>query len=167
MIREAGRVEEDALHSSKGHYAASERWRGVHLWVGASSAVLTALAGVVVLGGPEDFVGVPLDAVFGIAAIVAAIATGVLTFLVPEKRSTEHHAAGDRYNALKGRARRFREIDAQRGVTDAELSQRLQDLADERDELNLASPLIPKSARKKAERGIAAGEAAYGVDGAR
>lgn len=164
LMREARRVEEDGLHSSKGHYAAAERWRNVHLLVGVPTAALTAIAGLVIVGGPEDAWGVPLDMAFGLVAIVGAISTAVMTFLGPEKRSTEHHAAGDRYNTLKGRARRFREIDALRPFTDDELSERLDAMVTERDELNQSSPLIPKGAYKKAKKGIAAGEATYEVD---
>jgi hypothetical protein len=87
-----------------------------------------------------------------------------MTFLGPEKRSTEHHVAGDRYNALKGRARRFREIDIHRGIPDDELSDRLEGIIRERDELNVSSPLIPTGAFKKAQKAINAGEAEYRVD---
>ena len=165
LVREARRIEEDGLHSSKGHYAAAERWRNVHLRTGVPTAALTAIAGLVIVGGPEDFIGVPLDLVFGLVAIAGAISTAVMTFLGPEKRSTEHHAAGDRYNALKGRARRFREIDALGSFTDSELSERLDALVEERDGLNQSSPLVPKSAYEKAKKGIEAGEATYEVDG--
>ncbi len=165
FVREARRIEEDALHSSKGHYAASERWRNVHLWVGVPTAALTAIAGLVIVGGPEEVRGVPLDAVFGLVAIAGAVSTAVMTFLGPEKRSTEHRIAGDRYNALKGRARRFREIDALRPHADDELSERLDALVAERDGLNQSSTLIPKSAYEKAKKGIEAGEATHEVDG--
>lgn len=90
-----------------------------------------------------------------------------MTFLGPEKRSTEHHAAGDRYNAIKGRARRFREIDARGPATDQELSDRLDAMVRDREEINESSPLIPKGAYEKAKKGIEAGEAAYQVDKAR
>jgi hypothetical protein len=166
LIREARRIEEDALLSSKGHYAAAERWRNAHLYTGVPTTALTAIAGLVIVGGPEDFAGVPLDLVFGLVAIAAAISTGVTTFLGPEKQSTEHRAAGECYNALKGRARRFREIDALRPFSDADLSGRLDALVAERDGLNQYSPLIPNRAYEKAKRGIEAGEATYEADGA-
>ena len=164
LVREADRLEEDTLWSSKGHYAASERWRNVHLWVGVPTAALTAIAGLVIVAGPAETFGVPLDAAFGAVAIAGAASTAIMTFLGPEKRSTEHHAAGDRYNAIKGRARRFREIDVHGSFTDKDLSDRLEAMIRERDELNGSSPLIPKSAHKKARKGIGAGEATYRAD---
>lgn len=57
LVQEAERLEEDTLHSSKSHYAASERWRNVHLWVGVPTAALTAIAGLVIVAGPAEVRG--------------------------------------------------------------------------------------------------------------
>ncbi len=167
LVREAARLEEDTLYTSKGHYAASEQWRNVHLSVGIPTAALTAIAGLVIVVGPTEALGIPLDAVFGLVAVSGAASTAIMTFLGPEKRSTEHHAAGDRYNALKGRARRFREIDIHKTITDDDLSEQLAAMIRERDELNASSPLIPASAFKKARKGIDEGESEYRIDAKR
>jgi hypothetical protein len=164
LVREARRVEEDSLYSSKGHYAAADRWRSVHLWIGAPTAVLTVLAGLVIVGGPATVKGVSVDIVIGTVAIAAGISTAVMTFLGPEKRSTSHQNAGDRYNALKGRARRFCEIDVHISFSDEELTNRLETLVKERDELNQLSPLIPDRTYEEAKKGIAAGQATYRTD---
>lgn len=164
LILEARRIEEDALYSSKGHYAAADRWRSLHLWIGVPTAVLTGLAGLVIVGAPSEVQGIPVDLVFGLVAIAGAVSTAVMTFLGPEKRSTAHHTAADRYNALKGRARRFRDIDALRSFTDEELSDRLESLIAERDSLNQSSPLIPARAFNQAKKNIEAGQATYEVD---
>lgn len=161
-MQEAQRVEEDVLHSSKGHYAAAERWRNVHLRAGVPTAVLTAIAGLVIVGGPAALWGISLNAIFGLVAIAGAVSTAVMTFLGPEKRSIDHQSAADRYNSLRGRARRFREMDVHRSFTGDELSSRLETLVQDRDELNKTSPLIPNSAYEKAKRGLEAGEATYG-----
>ena len=165
LVREARRLEEDTLYTSKGHYAAADRWRNAHLWIGVPTAVLTGLAGAVIVGGPADVGGVPLDLVFGLVAIVGAVSTAVMTFLGPEKRSTAHQAAGDGYNALKGRARRFREIDALKPLADDELSERLGAMVKERDDLNRSSPLMPTRAFEKARKNIEAEQASYEADG--
>lgn len=164
LIREARRVEEDGLYSSKGHYAAADSWRSVHLFIGVPSAVLTTLAGIVVVGGPAEIAGISADLVLGLVTIAGGVSTAVLTFLGPEKRSTAHQTAADRYNALKARSRRFREIEVNRASTDDELSNRLEALVKERDDLNQSSPLIPTRAYKKGKKGIAEGQATYGAD---
>lgn len=48
--------------------------------------------------------------------------------------------------------------------SDEALTKRLQELCDEKNELNQKSPPIPWFGRCFAKRGIAAGEAAYAVD---
>lgn len=164
LVREARRVEEDVLYSSKGQYAAAERWRNMHLWIGVPTAVLTGIAGALIVGGPAEMGGIPLDAVFGLVAIAGAVSTAVMTFLGPEKRSSAHQQAADEYNALKGRARRFCEIDAHKPICDNEISERLEALVRERDRLNGSSPLIPASAYAKAKRAVKEGQANYQAD---
>ncbi len=164
LVKESRRVEEDTLHSSKGHYAAAERWRNVHFRIGVPTAIATGVAGLILVGGPAKVYGVPLDVVFGLVSIAGAVATALMTFLTPDRRTSAHQVAADRYNALKGRARRFHEIDVHRSFSDDELSDRLDALIRERDGLNESSPLIPASAYKKAIQGIDEGQAKYRID---
>lgn len=164
LVKESRRIEEDTLYSSKGHYAAADSWRSLHLTIGVPTAIFTGLAGLVIVGGPAEIRGISVDLVFGIVAIMGAVSTAVMTFLGPEKRSTTHQDAGNRYNALKGRARRFREIDVHRSFSNEELAYRLEALAETRDELNQSSPLIPERAFKKGRKGVEAGQSTYEVD---
>lgn len=164
LTKEARRVEEDGLYSSKGHYAAADWWRNVHLWIGVPTAILTGLAGAVIVGGPSEVRGVSLNLVFGLIAIAGAVSTAVMTFLGPEKRSAAHQAAADGYNALKGRARRLHELDVHRPFADDELSDRLEALVKERDDLNRSSPLVPTKAFDRARKNVEAGQATYRAD---
>lgn len=164
LILEARRLEEDSLFSSKGHYAAADWWRSRHLWIGVPTAVLTGLAGAVILAGPAQLWGVSLDVIFGLVALAGAVSTAVMTFLEPEKRSASHQSAADRYNSLKGRARRFYEIDVHRSITVDALADRLESMTEERDGLNQSSPLIPEKAYEKAKAGIESGQATYEAD---
>jgi hypothetical protein len=164
LVKEARRTEEDGLYSSKGHYAAADWWRSVHLWIGVPTAILTGLAGAAIIGGPSEIWSIPVDLIFGLVAIAGAVSTAVMTFLGPEKRSNSHQTAADRYNVLKGHARRFYEIDVHRSFSDDELADRLEALVKERDDLNQSSPLIPERAYEKAKKGIEAGQAAYQAD---
>ena len=49
-----------------------------------------------------------------------------------------------------------------RDLTIEELSERLESLTKERDELNESSPIIPEGAYEKGKKGIEAGQATYG-----
>ena len=45
IIREAQRIEESLLYSSKGHFAASHLWSTFHLWIGIPMVILSGVAG--------------------------------------------------------------------------------------------------------------------------
>lgn len=165
LVSEAERLEEDSVFSSKGHYAAADYWRNTHLIVGIPTAILTGLAGVVILAGNGEVLGISISLVFGLVALAGAVSTAIMTFLSPQEKSTKHQAAGDNYNSLKGRARRFYDIDIYRTSYNLEqLAERLELLIEKRDELNQASPLIPERAYKKAKKGIEEGQASYETD---
>jgi hypothetical protein len=164
LLEESKRIEEDGLLSSKGHYAAADWWRKVHLFVGVPTAILTGIAGIVIIAGPAEVQGISVDLLVGLLTIAGAVSTAILTFLGPERRSTAHQTAADRYNTLKARARRFYNIDMHRSFTTEQLSDRLESLSTRRDELNESSPLTPESAYEKGKKGIEAGQAKYEAD---
>jgi hypothetical protein len=156
LVAEAKRLEEDSLHSAKGHFAAAEGWTSAHYWVGLPIAILSGISGVLALA-KHPIVG-------GTIAVGVAILTAVATFFNPSKRSGSHLVAGNAYKRIQNRSRRFYNIDAA-GATDAEsLKMILDSLATELDDLNEQSPKIPRWAYKRALAAIATGEASYAVD---
>lgn len=159
ILKEAKRIEEDALYSSKGHFAACARLRLTHYSLGIPTVVLSALAGASVLAKFDCN-----NIVAGIASIIVAILSALITFLNPNDRASQHLDAGNRYNAIRNRARILYEIDSLATLSEEDLVKELKALSDERDNLNLASPQIPKSAFGKARKGIESGEASYVVD---
>jgi len=150
---EAGRIEEDSIHSSKAHYNASDRWGYVHLWIGIPNAILAAFAGI------EAFTGSELLA--GSLAIAVAAITAINTFLNPADKASSHKRCAGEYLALKNRARIFRQIDCERLQSEEKIDANLKELVDKRDNLNSTSPQIPNWAFKKAKIGIDAGESNY------
>lgn len=52
IIREAQRIYEDVLHSSKSHFVAARIWSNVHLGVGLAAVLTTALAAGLVSSDP-------------------------------------------------------------------------------------------------------------------
>lgn len=150
-VREARRIEEDSLYSSKGHYNASEYWQNVHYWTGIPNCIIAAIAGL------SAFNGYPIAA--GVLAVLAAAITATITFLNPEAKSASHNSAAVEYHALRNRARIFANITINAGLDDEALNRRFEELALQRENLNTVSPQIPEKAFLKARAGIEAGEA--------
>jgi hypothetical protein len=155
IINEARRVEEDCLYSAKGHFEAGRAWSKAHLWIGLPSAILAAIASASAFQSAEATAGI-------LAAVVVALAA-LSTFLNPNERAVSHHTAGTRYNAIRNQARIFRTIELPMS-TAADGPARLRELAQQRDDLNQASPQIPRWAFARARKAIESGEASYEVD---
>lgn len=157
LVAECRRIEEDAEHSSKGHYNAGDRWGRYHLFIGLPAAIVAAIAGAAAFKDCPELAGS--------LALVSTALTTVLTFLKPSERAEMHKSVGSQYHALRNQTRIFREIELSDGL-DAETAKgRLLELARIRDELNAASPGIPRRDYEKATQDIDAGRSRYRVDG--
>lgn len=159
IIKEAKRLEETALHSSKGHLVAARIWSNFHLTLGLIMVVITAIAAALAMSAFDE-----KHVAAGLLYILAAVFSAVLTFLNANERAGSHLNAGNHYDSLMNRVRVFWTIGCWQGDTDAELASKLQALAGDKDRLNLGSPQIPYWAYKIAKRQILAGEASFKVD---
>lgn len=155
VIAETHRIEEDALHSMKGHFNAGSLWSKAHLFLGLPSAVLAAWAGIEAFSDNPEMTA--------ILALLAAALTSTMTFLKPQAVADNHKNSGREYNALKNRVRRFREIDLLQLEVNV-IKKTITELADKRDALNSMSPDIPRWAYKKAKKDIDEGRAQYSID---
>lgn len=158
LVKEAERIGEDALYSSKGHFNAADSWRRLNYGLGIPAVTMSAVAG---LSAFADFD--KSNVVAGILALLVAVLTAISTFLNPEEQAAAHHAAGSKFNSLKNRCRLFATTSTAR-VSISDLARQLRELSDERDDLNESSPPIPGRAFRRARKGIEAGEASYEVD---
>lgn len=157
VIDESRRIEEDAIHSAKGHFEAARVWRLWHWWIGIPTTVIAAAASVTAL---NDF-----TIVSGVLALLVAITSALFTFVNPNAKADKHLKAGNAYKALHNDTRIFHRVQCQEGLPVADLRGSLKELNDLRNSLNMDSPPIPRLAFNRAKRGIKAGEAAYAVDG--
>jgi hypothetical protein len=98
---ELQRIEEDCIHSGKGHFNAGDRWARYHYWLGIPSVVLSALAGAAFF---KDY-----GSIAGVMSSIVAILTSLMTFLKPSERAA-HKGSGDQCLTLRNDARVFREI---------------------------------------------------------
>lgn len=156
LVVECFRIEEDAEHSSKGHYNAGDRWGRYHLSLGLPAAIVAAIAGAAAFKDCPELAG-------SLAMISTALTT-VLTFLKPSERSEMHKSAGSKYHALRDQTRIFREIELSDGLDAGTAKKRLLELASNREELNAASPGIPRRDYEKAKKDIDEGRSSYQVD---
>lgn len=155
IAKESARIEEDTLHSYKGHFNAGALWSKVHIILGLPAAILAAWAGIEAFSDNPEWTA--------LLAIMAAGLSATSTFLNPNDKATAHRNAGRELNALNNRARRFREIDLL-AINPEEAQEQLELLASRRDELNSVCPDIPRWAYEKAKKDIDSGRAIYAVD---
>lgn len=158
FIKEALRIEEATVHSSKGHFAAAAIWRGMHVGLGIPTTVLASIVAASAFSKMDS-----THSIRGWISILVAVLAGLTTFLNPPAKANAHFTAGNNYGALRDKTRIYRTIDCLHDTGEA-LAKRLQELCDEKNALNQKSLQIPWFGRYFAKRGIVAGEAAYEVD---
>jgi hypothetical protein len=157
IAEEAERIEEDAEYSAKGHYNAAERWGRIHTGLGAAATVASAVTAAAALKEAAPIV-------VAVASVVAALMTGVLTFLKPSDHADRHHRAGDGSLVIKNRARILRNVQLAKVNPDEDLLLILQTLSDDRHTVLKSAPLIPNRSFREARDGIKRGESRHRVD---
>ncbi len=144
------------MYSARAHFEAAGRWNRAHLRIGVPMTLLAAVAGGSAIANNT--------LVAAIVGVVVTALSALSVFLNPTDKAAQHHAAGTRFNEVRNLARVYREIELIAQDQQNTLVDRLKSLGTQRDELNKASPQIPRWAFKLARRSIEAGEASYAVD---
>ncbi|MGC4083667.1 MAG: SLATT domain-containing protein [Vicinamibacterales bacterium] len=153
---EASRIEEDTDHSAKGHYNAAEYWGRWHKALGSAATVVSGLAAATALKEAAP-------AVVAVFSVIAALLSGVMTFLNPSELADRHHRAGDQSLAVRNAARMFRNVEL-KVAEQSESVARLKQIAMMRDEVLKSAPVIPNRSYSQAKRGIESGESTHAVD---
>lgn len=159
IIKEAKRIEEALLFSSKGHFVSATLWSNFHYFVGIPMVLLSAVAGASALAQFD-----PTHLYAGIASIIVVALSGLLTYLNPNEKAAKHLKVGNEYDSLMNKARIFWSIDCWGSESDQILTKRLKDFSEQKDKLNKECPLISGMAYKLAKRGIEGGQGNYAVD---
>jgi hypothetical protein len=159
IIKEAKRIEEALLYSSKKHFVSAQYWSASHAFLGLPMVVLSAVAGA------EAFKQFDKQhELAGYLSIGVAVLSAIMTFLNPNERATKHTNVGNSYDALMNRVRIFWSIDCWGEESEAVLTKQLKDFSDHKDKLNQNAPQPFPFAYGIAKRGIEAGEGKYEVD---
>ena len=153
---EAQRIEEDSIYSAKRHFNACEIWTKGHYVLGIPAALLAALVTTALIKNHTEWAQ--------LLALTSALFAGLLTFLKPNDRASQHRAVGNQYLALRNDSRMFREIDLIEPVEDSKKGERLRRIAQRRTDLNASAPTTGNWAFQKARRGIEEGQASYIAD---
>ena len=159
LIKEAKRIEESSLYSSKGHFKAASMWGQFHIVLGLPMVVLAAVAGASAFAQYDTEKNLA-----GVLSIVVVVLSSISTFLNPNKRAAEHLNYANKYDALLNKVRIFRTIECWEESSDQVLSERLKRFSEDKSTLNQNSPQIPWAAYMLAKQGIKHGEAQYQVD---
>ena len=159
IIKEAKRIGENCLYTSKGHFATAQFWSKFHLRLGIPTVILASIAGASALSQFRSSI-----VIAGVISIVVVVLSATTTFLNPRERANTHLSAGNNYDSLLSKARIFWTIDCWQNDTDEILTQKLKSLSEERDRLNRECPQVPRFAYLTAKKGVKEGEADYEVD---
>jgi len=152
--REAAREElaqmiDDLLHTEKTHLAAAERLGKVHRRLGLLATVLATAGGATVLAESSSLLS-------GLLALGAALASGVLTFMKPDKSAEQHLGAGRQLGALRVRARQTLNLDVDR-VGEQDLRDVIDSFASEKAAVDSSAPGTEATDYSVARKRIVAG----------
>ena len=156
VIKEAKRLYQDCLYTSKSHFIEARFWQNLHLWIGVPSVILAGVAGTLA------FADVKLLA--GILSMVIVVLTSITTFLNPKEQANSHLTAANNYDSLMTKIRIFWSIYCWIEETDDVLTERLRTYSEERDKFNRECPQPFKWSYKAAKKAILEGESEYFVD---
>ena len=155
IIKESERLQEDAIHSGKGHLNAASFWEGVHFGIGIPMTFCAAASGA------QAFYDVPEIAIT--LALFAAVLGAVQTFLDPNAKANSHRTSGNKYLDLSDKVRLFREIELSQ-MEEKEAVQRIKQLSDNKGELNQSSRNILRCAYELAKKDYDEGRALHETD---
>ncbi len=161
IIKEAQRIEEALLISSKKHFVSAQCWGIFHTVLGLPMVVISAVASVQAFKQFDN-----QHVLAGYLSILVAVLSAIMTFLNPNERASKHTTAGNGYDALMNRVRIFWSIDCWGEGSEAVLTKELKDFSEQKNKLNQNAPEPLFFTYHIANRGIAAGQGKYEVDAA-
>lgn len=152
VARELEDLAEDMLWTEKAHFAHAEDRARANLWLGLGSTIAASIAAATVIANIAPVVT-------GACALIAAIASGLLTFLKPRDAEARHLNAARQLNALRVQTRQALRIELAQAMEPDPRSWRdlARKLADEKARVDQESPGISARAFDRARKKIEAG----------
>lgn len=125
-----------------GHYRAALRFSRLHYWFGLPTVVLATIVGTSVFATLQAKPDFWWQILVGIMSIVAAILSGLQSFLGYGDKAEKHRTAGAKYNTVG------RELELWLSLPQVDL-QRLEVIRQRIDSLSQESPHIPESVHRE------------------
>lgn len=149
LASEGSQVDCDLLYTEKSHFAAAERLRWVHLWLGCVAAGASAAAAATLLR--------EISAVTGALALLGAIGTALLTFLKPDQQAECHLAAGRQLGALRVELRQLIRLDLGH-LPEQDVRERLAEITNRKAGIDASAPGTTERDFRAASKKIARGD---------
>ena len=140
----------DTFWTEKGHFVLAGWWRGAHLIVGLTATLAAGFAGATIIGRTNPILP-------GVAALIATLAGGVLTFLKPAEVANSHQQTGRQLGALRVEMRQVLNLDAPGSAGTPELRAKIADLATKKAEIDQAALHVADLAMWWVDRRMKAG----------
>jgi hypothetical protein len=157
ITTELQRLEEDMLYTEKGHFVAAEELKKIHMGLGLIATISAAAAAATIVADKSPVLS-------GSLALVAALASAMLTFVKPEEIAAQHLSAARALGAIRVLARQHREVDLHPDSTEDHAAWRnhVAVIGTAKKEADAAAPSISDRRFEKARRKIQAGQFVHG-----
>lgn len=140
------------------HYECARRFERLHLWLGLPAIALSTLVGTTVFSSLEKTADVRLQIAVGLLSVVAAVLTGLQTFLRYAELGERHRMAGAKFANLKHRIELLSTLPP---ASDLELRSALESIEDAWSKLREESPTLPARVWRRIERTVQFGSPLY------
>ncbi len=144
--KEIERIREDSIYSAKGHFESAKYWRYGNYILMVASIISVCASLVFVYDDSDKFWS-------GFVAIVSGFITMLLVFLNPQKKYLSHQNSGNKYLALRNKARIFLEIESKNMDIEQQVES-LKKIDSKRNKINKYSLPIASMGYKGAKRQI-------------
>ncbi|BBY67238.1 SLATT domain-containing protein [Mycolicibacterium helvum] len=159
ITAELERLEEDMLFTEKGHFVAAEELKKAHMWLGLIATVSAAAAAATIVADKSPVLS-------GGLALLAALASAILTFVKPEETAAQHLSAARALGAIRVVARQHREVDLHPDAAEDHAAWRgyVTTIGTAKTESDAAAPSISDRRFEKARQKIRAGHFNHGEE---
>jgi hypothetical protein len=159
IAKELRRMQEDLLYTEKAHFGAAQSHGRTHLVLG----LLSTSGAAVAAGG---IIAEEHQAIAGVAALVAAVASAVLTFRKPEEAAQQHLGAGRDLGSLRVQVRQHLALDLHPDspLDPAAWRAVIKSISDNKAALDRSAPPLTDAAFQRARRKIEGGDFEHQAD---
>ncbi|MBD2023793.1 SLATT domain-containing protein [Leptolyngbya sp. FACHB-711] len=137
------------------HYEAAKAFERMNYWLGIPSVMLSTVLGTSIFATIGESVNTNVQILFGLVSVVAAVLTGLQTFLRFSERSEKHRAIAARYGSLR------REIEELSAVGENFTREMITPLRESIDRLAEEAPNVPERIWMKTQKALGDNNASF------